>query len=64
MPTALTGFQFAGEAEDDGADKEPAFSLLGRAIDGISCVRYCQTAAQTWLVWTRDWFLIGYGAPY
>ena len=57
-------FQFAGEAEDDGADKEPAFSLLlGEPLDGFAVLGILR------LLRRRGWYgheigssFIGYGA--
>ena len=58
-------FQLAGEVENDGADKEPAFSLLGgEPLDGIAvCGIVRPLRRRGWCGHGIGSSFIGYGAP-
>ena len=59
-------FQFAGEAENDGADKEPAFSLLrGEPLDGFAvCGIVRPLRRRGWCGHGIGSSFIGYGTPF
>ena len=58
-------FQLAGEVENDGADKEPAFSLLGgEPLDGFAvCGIFGPLRRRGWCGHGIGSSFIGYGAP-